>query len=480
MTAPKSAARRYEGLNGTLVVDTETVTVERDATLAANNGLHQRWVIPLARVTGADLSPLDGSDSWYRLSIEVDGKLAPPPTREAVRFDPNCVTFFDRDIVAPLHEWLLEVSAHNRQLTAGSSSLSHEGARGGGLTLPPALDPDRVFPADPVVEVECVGPDGWPDTPRGWRPEIGQFLNGDEEAVLRHPFWRITAPEEVAAEVAQADFGLPDEWQETGAPSDEAWLQWACATVEGRLHVLNDFELRIAHNLERAADWADDEAVPQIGVRVPEDHPTIERRATAWNQLMTGCVAARDWALWTLLTGSNATPELLGWHQALMGLQRASWDASGAVRELRDELRDRRLALMSPEQQHRFWWGGSSGPLDEAEWQQAERLAESALQQIGFTDAERTPAGTDKGLDVVGATVAAQVKYTGTPVGRPLLQQLRGAADGRITVFFSRAGYTAAALDYAEESSMALFTMALPSRISAISSLAKDMAQNMT
>jgi hypothetical protein len=106
----------------------------------------------------------------------------------------------------------------------------------------------------------------------------------------------------------------------------------------------------------------------------------------------------------------------------------------------------------------------------------AERLGQAALQQMGFDDAAQTSAGADEGLDVAGPTVAAQVKYTSTPIGRPVLQQLQGAAGGRITVCFSRSGYSHHALEYAESVGMALFVLTLPGTIRPVNALATDMA----
>lgn len=115
--------------------------------------------------------------------------------------------------------------------------------------------------------------------------------------------------------------------------------------------------------------------------------------------------------------------------------------------------------------------GGQQHQIDAAyaglePWQQAEHVAAAALQQFGFLDARVTGAGTDRGLDVAGRGIAAQVKYTSAPVGRPVIQQLLGAAGGRRTAFFSLAGYTQQAVEEADERGMALFVIKLPSTVS--------------
>ncbi len=48
-----------------------------------------------------------------------------------------------------------------------------------------------------------------------------------------------------------------------------------------------------------------------------------------------------------------------------------------------------------------------------------EQFAAVTLRSFGFVEAEVTGGGTDRGLDVVSRALAAQVKYTATPVGRP-------------------------------------------------------------
>lgn len=109
-------------------------------------------------------------------------------------------------------------------------------------------------------------------------------------------------------------------------------------------------------------------------------------------------------------------------------------------------------------------------------WQDAEHLAAAALRQFGFVDANVTRAGADRGLDVVGGGVAAQVKYTGATVGRPLIQQLVGAAGSRQTAFFARSGFTQHAVEEADRHGMALFTLALPTTVTAHNGPARRMA----
>nr|WP_269457948.1 restriction endonuclease [Nocardioides scoriae] len=92
-------------------------------------------------------------------------------------------------------------------------------------------------------------------------------------------------------------------------------------------------------------------------------------------------------------------------------------------------------------------------------WQEAEALAAWHMRQLGFDDAEMTPPGADGGLDVRANDAVAQVKHYATPIGAPVVQQLRGAAHGRgAALFYSLTGYTKAAVEYANAAAVALFT----------------------
>lgn len=139
-----------------------------------------------------------------------------------------------------------------------------------------------------------------------------------------------------------------------------------------------------------------------------------------------------------------------------------------AAREgrLREELREDELREGIVREDH--YYGGHAG----SEWQQAEQLAASTLRRMGFPDASVTAGGADGGIDVRGAAVVAQVKYTGVPIGRPVLQQLVGASGGLRPVFFSRSGYTAQAVVYAQQAGISLFKIELPGQVSAVNSLA--------
>lgn len=108
-------------------------------------------------------------------------------------------------------------------------------------------------------------------------------------------------------------------------------------------------------------------------------------------------------------------------------------------------------------------------PKPVAFFEVAERLACELLRTRGF-DAVLTRSGSDGGLDVIdpAAGLAAQVKAVSSPVGRPVLQQLYGAAAAlrlETLACFSTGGYSAHAYSYAEDLGIALFRIDLAGNI---------------
>jgi hypothetical protein len=78
----------------------------------------------------------------------------------------------------------------------------------------------------------------------------------------------------------------------------------------------------------------------------------------------------------------------------------------------------------------------------------------------GFSDAVASPGGSDGGVDVQSSRALGQVKYQAAHVGRPELQRLvgaRGRQHDLILIMFTGAGYSPAALQYANEMDIALF-----------------------
>lgn len=99
----------------------------------------------------------------------------------------------------------------------------------------------------------------------------------------------------------------------------------------------------------------------------------------------------------------------------------------------------------------------------------AEELAAAHMRHIGFNDARRTGAGTDRGIDVVATNAAAQVKYLSAPVGGPDIQRFRGASHGiESALFYSGSGYSSAAVLAAERTGVALFTFSVENVVTAL------------
>jgi hypothetical protein len=90
---------------------------------------------------------------------------------------------------------------------------------------------------------------------------------------------------------------------------------------------------------------------------------------------------------------------------------------------------------------------------------EAEEAAARFMVRLGYVDARRTAASGDGGIDVDSSAAVAQVKAHMKPVGRPMLQQLHGAATalGKAALFFALDGYTAQAVGWADGVGMALF-----------------------
>ncbi|GAB7039140.1 MULTISPECIES: restriction endonuclease [Catenuloplanes] len=102
---------------------------------------------------------------------------------------------------------------------------------------------------------------------------------------------------------------------------------------------------------------------------------------------------------------------------------------------------------------------GTPPPAPVTDWSAAERNAVGWLRWLGHRDATLTRGGADGGIDVIGARVAAQVKWYGKPVGVGPVRELVGAAVGThvTTYFFCNAGFSRSAVAYADRAGVALF-----------------------
>jgi len=102
--------------------------------------------------------------------------------------------------------------------------------------------------------------------------------------------------------------------------------------------------------------------------------------------------------------------------------------------------------------------GGWAHHIEVNEWEDAERLAEMHMRRLGHSNAQRTNAGADGGVDVESARAVAQVKDQSNPVGRHLIQQLYGVARSRNkkAYFFARR-YAPQAVEWARENNVKLY-----------------------
>jgi hypothetical protein len=82
------------------------------------------------------------------------------------------------------------------------------------------------------------------------------------------------------------------------------------------------------------------------------------------------------------------------------------------------------------------------------------------MRRVGFADATVTRSGADGGVDVRASGAVAQVKVGSTATPRSEVQHLHGiaSAEGKLGMFFSQAGCTAGAIEWAENR-VALFVL---------------------
>ncbi|MCD1287801.1 MULTISPECIES: restriction endonuclease [unclassified Brevibacterium] len=107
----------------------------------------------------------------------------------------------------------------------------------------------------------------------------------------------------------------------------------------------------------------------------------------------------------------------------------------------------------------------------------AEIYAAEVMEATGFTNVVPTGLGADGGIDVESTEAIAQVKLEGRRSSREQLQRLYGIAAHRdvLALFFSLGGYSAQAIQWAEETGMHLFEFEFDGTVIPRSSLAKQL-----
>lgn len=124
--------------------------------------------------------------------------------------------------------------------------------------------------------------------------------------------------------------------------------------------------------------------------------------------------------------------------------------------------------------------GGRSPWLNQVRtWQDAELNAAAWLRAWGYRDARAAMGGPDGGVDVRASGALAQVKFRASQIGRPDLQRLLGAATGTQAqlFFFTGTGYSRHAVEFADQTGIALFTYALDGSMTAINRVAHVVVQ---
>ncbi|WP_454044689.1 restriction endonuclease [Cellulosimicrobium sp. Marseille-Q8652] len=112
------------------------------------------------------------------------------------------------------------------------------------------------------------------------------------------------------------------------------------------------------------------------------------------------------------------------------------------------------------------------------DWESAERFAAEHMRSLGFTDAAVTVSGPDGGIDVAATGGTAQVKHYATPVGSPVVQQLRGTAPGADwALVYALNGFTRAALATSEVLRVALFWYSAEGEVVPVSTHAESLVR---
>ncbi|GGO94396.1 hypothetical protein GCM10011584_35330 [Nocardioides phosphati] len=120
----------------------------------------------------------------------------------------------------------------------------------------------------------------------------------------------------------------------------------------------------------------------------------------------------------------------------------------------------------------------ATNAVEVSTWQGAETLAATHMRHLGFQDVHQTPEGADGGVDVRASTAVAQVKHYASPVGAPMVQQLRGAAHGQDwALFYALSGYTAKAVEFAASSHVALFTYTADGHVAPVNEAARYLVE---
>lgn len=112
-------------------------------------------------------------------------------------------------------------------------------------------------------------------------------------------------------------------------------------------------------------------------------------------------------------------------------------------------------------------------------WQAAEDYAAEYVAWLGWEDARATRRSGDDGIDVLGrnaaGTAVAQVKMEGRPVEARIVREARGAGvpvEATTVMIFALAGFTSAAISWADRADVALFEFAFDGAVTPVNPVA--------
>lgn len=215
-------------------------------------------------------------------------------------------------------------------------------------------------------------------------------------------------------------------------------------------------------------------AVPDNGpLRVSDVHPSLSR-ALCFDNVCRYLLSGLD-------LSEESLPDPLGAMQFINRIHRDGLPPGWMGPPRKDDgrnnpFRQRLLDAMSPTARSTT---GSAAPERRLikTYRDAEIYAAEYMRHLGFADATPTPTGSDGGIDVDAGAAIAQVKMEGVATGRPVIQALFGVAtvEGKSPLMFSLAGYTAQALEWADQAEVACFEFATDGSVVAVNTAAREL-----
>jgi hypothetical protein len=312
-------------------------------------------------------------------------------------------------------------------------------------------------------------PPTWPPAPDGFEPPVGWVAPAAWGPAPDG--WVFRQPDPAVYEPWRAE-------RDQFAEHNDTVLK----TPSGLIGLLNYLERRLAYSVTVTARLTPTELRASAGTQVSFTtafHDQLDQHA---DRVAAAAGELRDYVLGCLRLGAAPNGAFLPLRQALgwatEALGRDVHMAIGSVQAEGEDGNNTRAILLAraldalaaehlsgftpgyPPNDHLSEDIGANNPP----WVVAEELTAAWLQEHGFPDAQRTPPGADGGFDVEARGLVVQVKHRTKPSGREEIQRLVGAnLHGASMAFFSTAGYTAQAVQYAQAAGVALYVLDLSS-----------------